>query len=48
MAIPNILIIGAGSVVTRNVPPKKIYLGAPAKYFREVPEEQLLENQGWD
>jgi len=41
-------VIGAGSVVTRNVPPRKIYVGAPAKFFRDTPTEQLLENQGWD
>ena len=41
-------VIGAGSVVTRNVPPRKVYVGTPAKYFRDTPEEQLLENQGWD
>lgn len=41
-------VVGAGSVVTRNVPPRKIYVGAPAKYFRDTPPEQLLENQGWE
>lgn len=41
-------VVGAGSVVTRNVPPGKVYVGAPAKYFRNTPVEQLLENQGWD
>lgn len=40
-------LIAAGSVVTRNVPPKKIYLGVPAKEFKDVPTEQLLENQGY-
>ena len=38
-------VVAAGSVLTKNVPAKKIYLGAPAKYFRDVPEEQLLEKQ---
>lgn len=41
-------VVAAGSVVTRNVPPGVIVLGAPAKYFRDVPEEQLLRNQGWE
>lgn len=41
-------VVAAGSVVTRNVPPRQIVVGVPAKYFREVPEDQLLENQGWD
>ncbi|MDZ7261430.1 MAG: DapH/DapD/GlmU-related protein [candidate division KSB1 bacterium] len=41
-------VVGAGSVVTRNVPPRQIVVGVPAKFFRPTPEEQLLENQGWD
>lgn len=41
-------VVGAGSVVTRNVPPRQIVVGTPAKYFRDTPAEQLLENQGWD
>ncbi len=40
-------LVAAGSVVTRDAPPKKIVLGAPAKPWRDVPREQLLENQGW-
>jgi len=40
-------LVAAGSVVTRDVPPRKIVLGAPAKVWRDVPVEQLLENQGW-
>ncbi|MBN2012881.1 N-acetyltransferase [candidate division KSB1 bacterium] len=41
-------VIGAGSVVTKDVPARQIVVGAPAKYFRDTPKEQLLENQGWD
>lgn len=41
-------VIGAGSVVTKNVPAFQIYVGSPAKYFRDTPREQLLKNQGWD
>jgi acetyltransferase-like isoleucine patch superfamily enzyme len=41
-------VIAAGAVVTKNVPAKKIYIGAPAKELRDVPPEQLLENQGWE
>ena len=41
-------VVGAGSVVTRDVPPRKVVIGVPAKYFRDTPEDQLLENQGWD
>ena len=40
-------LVAAGSVVTRDVPPRTIVRGAPAKAWRPVPVEQLLENQGW-
>lgn len=38
-------VVAAGSVVTKDVPSKKIVLGAPAKVFKDVPDDQLLENQ---
>jgi UDP-2-acetamido-3-amino-2,3-dideoxy-glucuronate N-acetyltransferase len=38
-------IVAAGSVATRDVPAYKIVLGAPAKVWRDTPEEQLLKNQ---
>jgi len=38
-------VVGAGSVVTKNVPARKVYYGVPAGYVRETPEPQLLENQ---
>lgn len=38
-------LVAAGALVTKDTPPKKIVAGAPAKVVREVPEEQLLENQ---
>jgi acetyltransferase-like isoleucine patch superfamily enzyme len=38
-------LISAGSVVTKDVPPRKIVMGSPARIIREVPEEQLIENQ---
>jgi UDP-2-acetamido-3-amino-2,3-dideoxy-glucuronate N-acetyltransferase len=38
-------LVAAGSVVTRDVPARKIVCGAPARVLRDVPEEQLLENQ---
>jgi acetyltransferase-like isoleucine patch superfamily enzyme len=41
-------VVGAGAVVTKDVPPRMIVVGAPAKPLRQVPDEQLLENQGWD
>lgn len=37
--------VAAGAVVTRDTPSKKIVLGVPAKEWRDVPEDQLLENQ---
>ncbi len=37
--------IAAGAVLTKDTEPRKIYAGVPAKYFRDVPEEELLENQ---
>jgi acetyltransferase-like isoleucine patch superfamily enzyme len=40
-------LVAAGSVVTTDVPARTVVLGAPAKPWREVPVEQLLENQGW-
>jgi acetyltransferase-like isoleucine patch superfamily enzyme len=40
-------LVAAGSVVTRDVPARTVVVGSPAKPWREVPVEQLLENQGW-
>ena len=40
-------LVAAGSVVTRDVPPRTIVMGSPARPWRDVPVEQLLENQGW-
>jgi len=38
-------LVAAGSVVTRDVPARKIVLGSPARVWRDVPTEELLENQ---
>lgn len=38
-------LVAAGSVVTRDVPARKIVMGSPAKVWNDVPKEQLLENQ---
>ncbi|MEZ7893097.1 MAG: acyltransferase [Candidatus Wallbacteria bacterium] len=38
-------LVAAGSVVTRDVPAKKVAMGVPAKIIRDVSGEQLLENQ---
>ena len=48
--LPNLVIgedavVAAGSVVTKDVPPRVIVVGSPAKVLRPVPEEQLIENQ---
>jgi len=37
--------VGAGAVVTRPVPARKVAIGAPAKPVKDVPQEQLLEHQ---
>jgi acetyltransferase-like isoleucine patch superfamily enzyme len=38
-------LVAAGSVVTRDVPAGKIVVGSPAKLMRDVPADQLLDNQ---
>ena len=38
-------LVAAGAVVTRDLQPRKIYAGVPAKELRGVPDPQLLENQ---
>lgn len=38
-------LVAAGAVVTKNVPPRVTVAGCPAAYFRDVPEDQLIENQ---
>jgi len=40
-------LVAAAALVTSDTPPRKIVSGAPAKVLRDVPTEQLLENQGW-
>ncbi|MGH7724015.1 MAG: DapH/DapD/GlmU-related protein [Candidatus Eiseniibacteriota bacterium] len=40
-------LVAAGSVVTKDVPPRKIVMGSPARVLRDVPNDQLLETQGW-
>lgn len=38
-------VVAAGAVLTKDTEPRKIYTGVPARYFRDVPEEELLDNQ---
>lgn len=37
--------VAAGSVVTKDVEKESIVAGNPAKYLRNIPEDQLLKNQ---
>jgi acetyltransferase-like isoleucine patch superfamily enzyme len=37
--------VGAGAVVTKDVPPRKLVVGNPARVLRDVPDHELLENQ---
>ena len=36
--------VGAGAVVTKDVPARALVVGNPARVLREVPEDELLEN----
>ena len=38
-------LVAAGSVVTHDVPERRIVCGVPARELRDVPADQLLENQ---
>jgi acetyltransferase-like isoleucine patch superfamily enzyme len=37
--------VGAGAVVTKDVPPRMLVVGNPARVVREVPENELLDAQ---
>ena len=38
-------LVAAGSVVTKDVPARMVVMGVPARVIRDVPVEQLIENQ---
>lgn len=38
-------VIGAGAVVTKDVPDRQVWVGNPAKYIKDVPKEMWLENR---
>jgi acetyltransferase-like isoleucine patch superfamily enzyme len=35
--------VGAGAVVTKDVPPRAVVVGSPARVLRDVPEDELLD-----
>jgi acetyltransferase-like isoleucine patch superfamily enzyme len=37
--------VGAGAVVTKDVPARKVVVGSPARVLRDVPDDELLENR---
>ena len=37
--------VGAGAVVTKDVEPRMLVVGSPARVLRPVPEDELLDNQ---
>lgn len=38
-------LVAAGSIVTKDVQKETIVMGSPAKFFKDVPQDQLLKNQ---
>jgi acetyltransferase-like isoleucine patch superfamily enzyme len=40
-------LVAAGAVLTTDAPERTIVAGLPAKPFRDVPAEQLLDAQDW-
>lgn len=40
-------VVAAGAVLTRDTEPGRIFAGIPARFFRDVPDEERLENQAF-
>jgi len=40
-------VVAAGSLVKRDVPPRRVVAGVPAGLFKDTPPEQLVENQNY-
>ncbi|NNE35866.1 MAG: N-acetyltransferase [Rhodothermales bacterium] len=41
-------VVAAGAVLTRDAEGGKVYTGVPARKSGDVPDEQKLDNQGWE
>jgi UDP-2-acetamido-3-amino-2,3-dideoxy-glucuronate N-acetyltransferase len=37
--------VGAGAVVTKDVPPRVVVVGSPARVLRDVASDELLETR---
>lgn len=46
--IGNDAVVAAGAVMTQDADGRIVYAGIPARRLRDVPQEQLLEEQGWE
>ncbi len=40
-------LVAAGGLATHDTEPRSVFAGVPARRFKDVPADQLLENQGW-
>jgi acetyltransferase-like isoleucine patch superfamily enzyme len=41
-------LLAAGGLATHDTEPRSVFAGVPARRFKDVPTDQLLENQGWE
>jgi acetyltransferase-like isoleucine patch superfamily enzyme len=41
-------VVAAGAVLTKDAEGEKVYTGVPARKSGDVPDEQKLDNQGWE